>query len=179
MNKVIWWFYLSKGIELLDTIFFLLRKKFYKLSFLHIYNHATMFVVWWLLASGAWLPSGITSISALINSSLHILMYYYYAISAIGPSFQKYIWWKKYLTFFQMLQFAILIIYCSLLLYEECSPPVSDQMLWLVIYYSMSHVVLIYDFYTNTYYTIMYQRMETVSLLYIIIKMIKSLFKLF
>ena len=81
MNKVIWWFYLSKGIELLDTIFFLLRKKFYKLSFLHIYNHATMFVVWWLLASGAWLPSGITSISALINSSLHILMYYYYAIS--------------------------------------------------------------------------------------------------
>ena len=122
-----------------------------------------MFVVWWLLASGAWLPSGITSISALINSSLHILMYYYYAISAIGPSFQKYIWWKKYLTFFQMLQFAVLIIYCSLLLYEECSPPVSDQMLWLVIYYSMSHVVLIYDFYTNTYYTIMYQRMENVS----------------
>lgn len=102
MNRVIWWFYVAKGVELLDTIFFLLRKKFYKLSFLHIYNHATMFPIWWLLATGMWLPSGITAVPALINSLVHIFMYFYYAISAIGPSFQKYIWWKRYITLFQM-----------------------------------------------------------------------------
>lgn len=102
MNRVIWWFFISKGIELLDTIFFLLRKKFYKLSFLHIFNHATMFPIWWFFVSGnLWLPSGTAAVAALINSSLHVLMYFYYAISAIGPSFQKLIWWKKYLTFFQ------------------------------------------------------------------------------
>ena len=57
-------------------------------------------------------------------------------------------------------------MYCSLLLYEDCEPRVNDQMLWLVIYYSMSHIVLIYDFYTNTYYKIMYNRIENVIILF-------------
>lgn len=29
-------------------------------------------------------------------------MYFYYMIAAMGPKYQKYIWWKKYLTTFQM-----------------------------------------------------------------------------
>lgn len=29
-------------------------------------------------------------------------MYFYYMLSAMGPEYQKYIWWKKYLTAFQM-----------------------------------------------------------------------------
>jgi len=29
-------------------------------------------------------------------------MYFYYMIAAMGPKYQKFIWWKKYLTTFQM-----------------------------------------------------------------------------
>jgi len=29
-------------------------------------------------------------------------MYFYYMVAAMGPEYQKYIWWKKYLTTFQM-----------------------------------------------------------------------------
>lgn len=29
-------------------------------------------------------------------------MYFYYMVAALGPKYQKYIWWKKYLTAFQM-----------------------------------------------------------------------------
>lgn len=29
-------------------------------------------------------------------------MYFYYMVAAMGPKYQKYIWWKKYLTAFQM-----------------------------------------------------------------------------
>ncbi len=43
----LWWYYMSKLIEFLDTIFFVLRKKNNQISFLHVYHHATMFPIWW------------------------------------------------------------------------------------------------------------------------------------
>ena len=36
-------------------------------------------------------------------------MYSYYAIAAMGPAYQKYLWWKKYLTVFQMVRYAVQI----------------------------------------------------------------------
>lgn len=39
---------------------------------------------------------------ATINSSIHVLMYGYYGLAALGPQMQKYLWWKKYLTIIQM-----------------------------------------------------------------------------
>ena len=44
----LWWYYFSKLIEFLDTIFFVLRKKNNQISFLHVYHHATMFPIWWI-----------------------------------------------------------------------------------------------------------------------------------
>ena len=44
----LWWFYFSKLIEMLDTIFFVLRKKNNQISFLHVYHHASMFPIWWV-----------------------------------------------------------------------------------------------------------------------------------
>lgn len=29
-------------------------------------------------------------------------MYFYYMVSAMGPKYQKFLWWKKYLTTIQM-----------------------------------------------------------------------------
>jgi len=29
-------------------------------------------------------------------------MYIYYALSALGPRYQKYLWWKKYMTTMQI-----------------------------------------------------------------------------
>lgn len=38
----------------------------------------------------------------MLNSFVHIVMYFYYMVAAMGPQYQKFIWWKKYLTTFQM-----------------------------------------------------------------------------
>lgn len=54
--KAIWWYYVSKLIEFLDTIFFILRKKEKQLTFLHVYHHSTMFILWWIGVK--WVPSG-------------------------------------------------------------------------------------------------------------------------
>lgn len=38
----------------------------------------------------------------VINSFIHVIMYVYYMLSAMGPQMQKYLWWKKYLTVMQI-----------------------------------------------------------------------------
>ncbi|KAG8598811.1 hypothetical protein GDO81_002746 [Engystomops pustulosus] len=42
-----WLFYFSKFIELLDTIFFVLRKKNSQITFLHVFHHSIMPWTWW------------------------------------------------------------------------------------------------------------------------------------
>lgn len=37
-----------------------------------------------------------------LNASVHVVMYSYYFLSALGPEVQKYLWWKKYITKLQM-----------------------------------------------------------------------------
>jgi hypothetical protein len=39
---------------------------------------------------------------AMANSFIHVLMYTYYGLSALGPHIAKYLWWKKYLTILQL-----------------------------------------------------------------------------
>lgn len=54
---------------------------------------------------------GHSTFFALLNTFVHIVMYFYYMVSAMGPEYQKYIWWKKYLTTFQivsLLSYSIL-----------------------------------------------------------------------
>lgn len=34
-----WWYFFSKVVDLLDTVFFVLRKKQNQVSFLHVYHH--------------------------------------------------------------------------------------------------------------------------------------------
>ena len=41
---------------------------------------------------------------AMMNSGVHVLMYFYYMLAAVGPSLRPYLWWKKYLTSIQMVR---------------------------------------------------------------------------
>ncbi|XP_062136211.1 elongation of very long chain fatty acids protein 4-like [Drosophila sulfurigaster albostrigata] len=100
-----WWFYISKILEFADTAFFILRKKWSQLTFLHLYHHSTMFLICWIVVK--WIPTGSTFVPALMNSFVHIIMYGYYSLSALGPRLHPYLWWKRYLTRLQLLQFTL------------------------------------------------------------------------
>ncbi|KAJ9575336.1 hypothetical protein L9F63_025713 [Diploptera punctata] len=56
MAEAFWWFLASKVIDLLDTVFFVLRKKHQQLTFLHIYHHSSMLPNWYL--GTLYLPGG-------------------------------------------------------------------------------------------------------------------------
>lgn len=45
----------------------------------------------------------------VVNSFVHIIMYTYYLLAAMGPQYQKFLWWKKYITNMQMVKESILI----------------------------------------------------------------------
>ncbi|KAI8429040.1 hypothetical protein MSG28_007611, partial [Choristoneura fumiferana] len=99
MAATCWWYYFSKFTEFFDTLFFVLRKKNEHVSTLHVIHHGIMpFSVWMGLKFA---PGGHSTFFALLNTFVHIVMYFYYMVSAMGPKYQKYIWWKKYLTAFQ------------------------------------------------------------------------------
>ncbi|XP_038655240.1 elongation of very long chain fatty acids protein 4a isoform X6 [Scyliorhinus canicula] len=98
--SALWWYYVSKGIEYLDTVFFILRKKLNQVSFLHVYHHFTMFTLWWIGIK--WVAGGQSFFGAHMNAIIHVVMYLYYGLAACGPQFQKYLWWKRYLTILQL-----------------------------------------------------------------------------
>ncbi|XP_037245393.1 elongation of very long chain fatty acids protein 4-like isoform X3 [Falco naumanni] len=100
MARVCWWFFFSKVIELLDTVFFILRKKQDQVTFLHVYHHGTMLFNWW---SGVkYVPGGQAFFIGMLNSFVHIFMYGYYALASLGPQMHRYLWWKRYLTIMQL-----------------------------------------------------------------------------
>lgn len=48
---------------------------------------------------------------ALLNCVVHVVMYSYYGLTAMGPNYQKYLWWKKYLTTIQLVCPVFIFIY--------------------------------------------------------------------
>merc|ERR1712000_357538 len=78
-------------------------------SFLHVYHHFTIGVIWGgLLHYGV--GNGTAYFGAWINSLVHALMYGHYFFSSLG--FENPL--KVYLTQFQMFQFALCILHAIL-----------------------------------------------------------------
>nr|XP_048276734.1 elongation of very long chain fatty acids protein 2 isoform X2 [Myodes glareolus] len=144
--KVLWWYYFSKLVEFLDTVFFVLRKKTNQITFLHVYHHASMFNIWWCVLN--WIPCGQSFFGPTLNSFIHILMYSYYGLS-VFPSMHKYLWWKKYLTQAQLVQFVLTITHTLSAVVKPCGFPFGC--LIFQSSYMMTLVILFLNFYVQTY----------------------------
>lgn len=112
-----WWFYMFKLVELVDTVFFVLRKKFNQVSALHVFHHVV--VSWNLWLSVTYAGQAHAMFITCLNSFVHVIMYAYYFLAALGPSYRGYLWWKKYLTMLQIVQFILHLIHCIFVLFAE------------------------------------------------------------
>jgi len=101
-------YFLSKFLEFLDTFFFIARKKFSHVSRLQLIHHGVMPFFSFLLVR--WLPNGHETFGGGLNCLVHVIMYGYYFLAALGPHMRPYLWWKKYLTTFQMIQFVCIFV---------------------------------------------------------------------
>ncbi|CAK1603822.1 unnamed protein product [Parnassius mnemosyne] len=117
----IWLYFAAKVTELLDTVFFVLRKKDNQISFLHLYHHSIMMIGTWTILK--YWPSHTLIFIGFLNSLVHVFMYTYYGLSALGPNVAKYLFWKKHMTTFQLVQFVCIIIqYVATVKRSECPP---------------------------------------------------------
>lgn len=101
-------YFLLKVADLMDTIFFVLRKKNNQITFLHLYHHTGMVILTWNATK--FYPGGHSVFTGFINSIIHIVMYSYYLVSAFQPQYKNNIWWKKYIT--QMQIVSSFVLFC-------------------------------------------------------------------
>ncbi|KAF9802537.1 hypothetical protein SFRURICE_013724 [Spodoptera frugiperda] len=138
---------LAKVSELLDTIFFILRKKNNQVTFLHVYHHAVMVFVTWTALK--YEPTFALVFMGMLNSFVHIVMYTYYGLSAY-PNLVKYLWWKKYITKLQLLQFVLVLLQFATAFATSSCPP-SKIMFASMIFNGLLFIYLFGSFYINTY----------------------------
>ncbi|ODM91749.1 Elongation of very long chain fatty acids protein 4 [Orchesella cincta] len=147
MAAACWWFFFSKVIDLLDTVFFILRKKNSQVTFLHVYHHGSMILNWWL--AGKYFPGGQIFFQCTCNSFVHVVMYTYYFLSAFGPAVQKYLWWKRYLTQLQLIQFLAIIVHLIYGMSRTCDFPFVLNC--YIIIYCITLISLFTNFYIEAY----------------------------
>ena len=56
-------------------------------------------------------PGGASWLGCALNCFVHCVMYGYYFLAGLGPAVRRYLWWKRYLTQLQMIQFSIILIH--------------------------------------------------------------------
>ncbi|CAF1104585.1 unnamed protein product [Brachionus calyciflorus] len=150
VTNALWWYFFSKAIEFLDTFWMIIRKRFIQVTFLHVFHHSTMLLIWWVVIS--WIPAGQAYFGASLNCVVHVFMYTYYAFSVI-PSLKDKLWWKKYITTFQLVQFVITFSHTCYGIYKtwngQCSFPMWGQ--YLLGSYMIIMLILFTNFYIHEY----------------------------
>ncbi|CAM9932507.1 unnamed protein product, partial [Ascophyllum nodosum] len=143
-GNLLWLFYISKILDFMDTLFIILKKSWRQLSFLHVYHHCTIFFFYWLNVNAGY--DGDVYLTILLNGFIHTVMYTYYFVSM----HTKDIWWKKYLTLMQMIQFVCMTSQAVFLLATGCTnyPP---RIVTVYAGYILSLLLLFAKFYVDSY----------------------------
>ena len=98
---VLYVMYLTKFLELSDTLLLCLRGK--PTPFIHLYHHGmTVFFAFLHLHE----QTCIAWTMPILNLSVHVFLYAYFALHDLGVA----VWWKRYLTLMQVSQFYLTFI---------------------------------------------------------------------
>jgi len=135
--------YISKIVDFLDTFFFVLRKKNDQISMLHVIHHGIMPFSTWVGVK--FTPGGHCTFFVLLNSFVHVWMYFYYMVAAMGPQYKRFIWWKIYLTKLQIVQFMTIMAHAFQLCFRECDFPIA------FVYWTGGHSILFFGLFLNFY----------------------------
>lgn len=145
MAAVLYVFYMSKILDFCDTLFIVLRGKWTQFSFLHIYHHASIFLVYWLNLNAGY--DGDIYFTIVLNGTIHFIMYGYYFLTAFNIPVPTFI--KKMITLSQMFQFLCMNAQAIYILYFGCEFPRNVTIFYLG--YIISLFLLFNNFRKKTY----------------------------
>jgi elongation of very long chain fatty acids protein 4 len=138
-------FYLTKVLDFADTVFMIIRGKWNQVTFLHIYHHSSIFIIYWLILNSAY--DGDIYLTVVLNGTIHFIMYFYYLITTFNISVPRPI--KMMVTNMQLIQFVCMISQGVYLLLMACPYPTNVTRLYVV--YILSMLALFLNFKRKAY----------------------------
>ncbi|XP_075155789.1 very long chain fatty acid elongase AAEL008004-like isoform X1 [Haematobia irritans] len=140
-------YFLNKIIDLLDTVFFVLRKKNNQITYLHVYHHVLMVITSY--GYNRFIYGSHFSIVGIVNTLVHMLMYTYYFVAAskININIES---WKRRMTKVQICQFGYIALSLAVpLMNNWCGLPY----FWLVggFLQNFHMTIMFVNFYKKTY----------------------------
>lgn len=140
-------YYMLKYLDLLDTVFIVLRKKNSQVSFLHVYHHGGM--VFGVSIFMTFLGGSHCSMLGIINLLVHTVMYAYYYAASLG-AVKNLLWWKQRITQLQLMQFGYLTFHFLLVIVRNpCQFPVFIAFIGFI--QNIFMFSMFFDFYYKTY----------------------------
>lgn len=139
---------LSRYLDFFDTIFFVLRKKYDHVTLLHTAHHTIVPIIVWF--AGKFQPTPVIVFAGYINLPIHVIMYTYYGLSTF-PNVRKYLWWKKYLTSIQIIQFCLDLVHSLQVVYLPFCK--YHTLTYVQTAFSLSFLYLFLKFYFKSYKT--------------------------
>jgi len=138
-------FYLSKVLDFADTVFMIVKKNWRQVSFLHVYHHATIFLIYWLNANAFY--DGDIFLTVVLNGAIHFIMYGYYLATAFNITVPTFV--KKSITNAQLIQFCCMETQGAYILIFGCSSPRNIVIMYMV--YISTMLALFMNFKNQTY----------------------------
>ncbi|XP_014272635.1 very long chain fatty acid elongase 1 [Halyomorpha halys] len=135
------YYYINKIVDLLDTVFFVLRKKTAQTTVHHIFHHTTMLICSHITVFHL-TDEEINLKMMAINACSHLIMHIYYFMSGLGPTLQKYLYLKKYVTIIQIIEIVSLVIMLVVKL-TNCHSSIAFVILWL------TELIILFVLFTN------------------------------
>ncbi|CAG2101644.1 unnamed protein product, partial [Medioppia subpectinata] len=99
---------------------------------------------WMFMRYNPYMPT--CAIIPIVNGFIHVVMYGYYALSALGPQYQKYLWWKKYITQIQLTQFIIHVVWFTIVCIKQVDLPLG----YLVA--NLGNAIALFTLFANFYF---------------------------
>ncbi|XP_011174994.1 elongation of very long chain fatty acids protein [Solenopsis invicta] len=145
VTRLVWLYFMIKLLDLMDTIFCVLRKKQNQVTFLHVYHHVGVLIASWCAVK--YLPGGHATFLGLLNTFVHVIMYTYYLLASMKIKTSA---WKKYITQLQLVQFFLIAChYLQLIWVEDCGFPIWP--VYIMVPQNLFMMLLFGDFYYKTY----------------------------
>ncbi|KAH8306956.1 hypothetical protein KR044_001652, partial [Drosophila immigrans] len=143
-------YFVNKIIDLLDTIFFILRKSYKQITTLHVYHHVFMVLIPYCVVRFYGVGAQFAT-TAFLNTFVHSVMYFYYMVSAMYPGRKGILWWKKYITKMQLIQFVIGMFQSVYILMfnPACEYPIIFH--FVIITGGFIFIAMFSNFYIKTY----------------------------
>lgn len=149
MAEVTWVFYMFKYVDLLDTVFMILRGNWRQVSFLHVYHHSSVIYISWVNASVGY--DGEIYYVVLLNSFVHVVMYAYYFMASFNIPLARMM--KAFVTQLQMAQFLSMNLHACYHMYWQSSCPYPVRVTVGYLFYVISLFILFRNFSKKTYGT--------------------------